>query len=57
VALCLKRMPNYALDNADIVREAMLRQIESYGVISQTTPQPVIPPTLQAPSPPLTVVP
>jgi len=26
VALCLKRMPNYALDNADIVREAMLRQ-------------------------------
>jgi len=26
VALCIKRMPNYALDNADIVREAMLRQ-------------------------------
>ena len=26
---CLKRMPNYALDNADIVREAMLRQLSS----------------------------
>jgi hypothetical protein len=26
VALSQKRTPNYALDNADIVREAMLRQ-------------------------------
>jgi hypothetical protein len=27
VALCLKRTPIYALDNADIVREAMFRQM------------------------------
>ena len=27
MALSFERMPNYALDNADIVREAMLRQL------------------------------
>jgi hypothetical protein len=27
VALCLKRTPNYALDNADIVKEAIYREL------------------------------
>ena len=33
VALSLERMPDYALDNADIVREAILRQL---SVVSPT---------------------
>jgi hypothetical protein len=32
MALSFERMPNYALDNADIVREAMLRQLSKWQV-------------------------